>query len=226
MTLDALQAKSEELQGRGFKLVYASEDGYFQYFIDDHDDKLFSVSADVAASAAFAHMCVDDPDNTMLPHIYNFYEEDGVHITVMERLCSIMEMEGATEGHYGRVGRNYTNYLAGHDPARGTDNDHTDVFNAFDKSRKLQSIGSAMAKIMRQSYEDADAESLMFDRSRQHMMYRLRDSKKKHDFVYMHPLRSVNVHTQSFIDRFNRSSDAAPGEEDKPVKTKHLSHTP
>lgn len=226
MTLQALQAKTDELQTQGYELVYESEDGYYRYFIDETNNTLFSVSADIAGSAAFARMAIDDPDNRMLPKVHDHYTEGDLHITVMERLQSIIEMTEATDGHYGRMGRNFTNYLAGHDPARGTDNDHQSAYGAFNKVLNLQTVGKAVADLMSEARSNPDAEPILFDRSRQNMMFRSVNDGQSYDFVYMHIFRGVNAHNQSFIDRFNKPADPDQHPVDAPPVRKTREHKP
>ncbi len=220
MTLESLQKKSEDLEEQGYTLIYTSEDKFVRYLASEDNEKMLVISADPASSKAFARICLEDQENTMLPEIYDEIDDGDLHITVMERLYSLDEMDGGTEGHYGRMGRNFTNVLSGHDPARGTDDNHQKAFEMLITDDQLQRIGSSIAERIRDSLTGPASEALMFDRSRQHMMFKKREQGSFH-FIYMEPLRSIGSHSLGFSARFNQSADSNEESALNADKTEH-----
>lgn len=205
MSIKRVKEEAKRLKGEGFKLIFTTEDEAEYYFASPDNERLLLLSADLIAAEAFATLASDNPDNNFLPNIYDHYKKNGLYYTLTERLLCLNELEGGPEGQWGRIARNFTNFLAGHDPARGTENNHDHVYEGFRKYEDLNEVGQEIATLLQQSYEDAPdaSETLVYDRSRQHIFLREREEGAQYDFVFMQPFVALSRHIYGFSERFN-----------------------
>jgi hypothetical protein len=137
---------------------------------------------------------------------------------------ALAEMEGGPEDVHGRMARNFTNFVEGHDPARGTSHDHSDVYDCFRKEPDLNGAGKAIADKVYETFESGN-EPLHYERSRQNVMFR---RVGKHvEYVFMESFRSMRQHALNLRQQFHREeTESGQNPSSPPPAPQHIEACP
>ena len=195
----------QKMVSDGAKIRYISEDAAFYYLTKpDDDDRMICVSSDPVASEVFAAYCQDHHENTWLPTVYDHYhDEDGLlHITEIARYQPLNELNEGIHGNLSFLARNFTNLIAGHDPARDVeDHSHAGFFDIVLKSYpELQEIGKTLSQTLT-AHSDDGANSVIYDRTRLNMMFDEKAADGQGHYIFTNCLRTVGKHVHYIAKR-------------------------